>query len=115
MFPGFGDFASDRFRFTPARKDKCLVIPTQIRSQWLRDPVRSPEWKAILEVFDRNHTPVSAGTGAAAAAGSGESGRATVPNMPDATMPNLPGPEKFADLKPEYKLLCKFKSHNIPA
>ena len=30
-----------------------LVLPAQVRNQFMSDPVRTPEWKAILSEFDR--------------------------------------------------------------
>lgn len=37
-------------------KDEMLQVPMTVRQQYLQDPVRSCEWKAILKEFDRKWT-----------------------------------------------------------
>ena len=57
-----------------------LSIPSDVRQRWLRDPLRSKEWRDILAKFDQAHVPrAAAGTGESSgtgAAGSGEAGQA---------------------------------------
>lgn len=33
--------------------DECLVLPRDVRGEFLTDPVRAPEWRRILQEFDR--------------------------------------------------------------
>lgn len=33
--------------------DGCLVLPRDVRTQFLTDPVRSPEWRKVVQEFDR--------------------------------------------------------------
>ena len=33
--------------------DECLVLPRDVRAEFLTDAVRSPEWRRILQEFDR--------------------------------------------------------------
>lgn len=37
-------------------ENKTLVVPPEIRSQWLGDPIRAVDWKDVLKKFDQKWT-----------------------------------------------------------
>eukprot|EP00435_Cladocopium_sp_Y103_P008064 s2865_g2.t1 len=43
--------------------DETLNLPRAVRSEWLADPVRSPEWKKLLVEFDRTFASPTASDG----------------------------------------------------
>lgn len=54
--------------------DGTLCLPRNIRSEFLSDPIRSPEWRKILQEFDRcfgTSAPVPAGPSVTEAGGAG--------------------------------------------
>lgn len=51
--------------------DGVLVLPRDVRQEWMTDPVRSPEWRQLVQEFDRLFsTPAAAAANAAAASAS---------------------------------------------
>lgn len=46
--------------------EDCLVLPRDVRSEFLSDAVRAPEWRKLLQEFDRTFATPAAETGAAA-------------------------------------------------
>ena len=40
-------------------ENDTLGIPTDVRQRWLRDPIRSKEWRDMLTKFDRIHAPIA--------------------------------------------------------
>ena len=52
--------------------DGCLVLPRDVRMEFLGDPIRSPEWRKVVQDFDRcfaNAAPAGSDTAAASAEG----------------------------------------------
>lgn len=52
--------------------DGCLVLPRDVRTEFLTDPVRSPEWRQVVQEFDRCFAvaaPAAAATAPPAAGG----------------------------------------------
>ena len=54
--------------------DGLLVLPRDARQEWLTDAVRSPEWRKILQEFDRHFSTADAPEAAPSANGDGEAG-----------------------------------------
>ena len=48
--------------------DGCLVLPRDVRMEFMSDPIRSPEWRKVVQEFDRCFASVARGEPAAAAA-----------------------------------------------
>ena len=67
--------------------DNTLTIPQDIRQRWLQDPVRSGEWKKLIQKFQQLHGSPSESTAGAAAAPAtpavGTSGAVTSPPAAD--------------------------------
>jgi hypothetical protein len=49
--------------------DSRLVLPQEVRAKWLRDPVRSNQWREILSKFDAAYSGAAAETDARLAGG----------------------------------------------